>query len=149
MAISSPLLDVSMEGARGVLLNITGGTDLTLNEINEAAEVVRQAADQEANIIFGAVVDPRMQDEVKLTVIAMDFAGRTEPPPQGRPRGPWFPSWRPGDAPGRRPWSPPSDYPGGEPAGSREPRRPRPGTLSGAVEVEPPTSDTSEQTADG
>jgi cell division protein FtsZ len=79
MAISSPLLDVSMEGARGVLLNITGGADLTLNEINEAAEVVRQAADPEANIIFGAVVDPRMQDEVKLTVIATGFDGRMEP----------------------------------------------------------------------
>ena len=61
MAISSPLLDVSMEGARGVLLNITGGGDLALNEINEAAEVIREAADPEANIIFGAVIDPRMQ----------------------------------------------------------------------------------------
>jgi len=76
MAISSPLLDVSMEGARGVLLNITGAPDLTLNEINEAAELIRQAADSEANIIFGAVVDPRMQDEVKLTVIATGFDGR-------------------------------------------------------------------------
>jgi cell division protein FtsZ len=76
MAISSPLLDVSMEGARGVLLNITGGTDLTLSEINEAAELIRQAADPEANIIFGAVVDPRMQDEVKITVIATGFDGR-------------------------------------------------------------------------
>jgi len=74
-AISSPLLDISMEGARGVLLNITGGPDLTLNEINEAAELIRQAADPEANIIFGAVVDPRMQDEVKLTVIATGFDG--------------------------------------------------------------------------
>src|SRR4051794_4225412 len=79
MAIASPLLDLSMEGARGVLLNITGGADLTLNEINDAAEVIREAADPEANIIFGAVVDPRMQDEVKLTVIATGFDGRTEP----------------------------------------------------------------------
>ncbi len=77
MAISSPLLEITMDGARGVLLNITGGPDLTLNEINEAAELIRQAADPEANIIFGAVVDPRMQDEVKLTVIATGFdAGR-------------------------------------------------------------------------
>jgi cell division protein FtsZ len=77
MAISSPLLEITMDGARGVLLNITGGPDLTLNEINEAAELIRQAADSEANIIFGAVVDPRMQDEVKLTVIATGFdAGR-------------------------------------------------------------------------
>jgi cell division protein FtsZ len=147
MAISSPLLDVSMEGARGVLLNITGGADLTLNEINEAAEVIRQAADQEANIIFGAIVDPRMQDEVKLTVIAMDFATQSQPP--DRPGGPRFPSWRPRDDPGRRRWRPPQDDSGGMPAGSREPRRPRPGSLSGAVELELPTSDNSEQAADG
>src|SRR3954452_16614288 len=81
MAISSPLLDVSMDGARGVLLTLTGGPDLTLQEINEAAELIRQAADSEANIIFGAVVDPRMQDEVKLTVIATGFDGR-QPPKQ-------------------------------------------------------------------
>jgi cell division protein FtsZ len=73
MAISSPLLDVSMEGARGVLLNITGGQDLALSEINEAADVVAQAADPEANIIFGAVIDPRIENEVKITVIATGF----------------------------------------------------------------------------
>src|SRR2546421_4266994 len=66
MAISSPLLDVSMEGARGVLLNITGGADLKLNEINEAAEGISQAADQEAIIIFCAEVSPRLQDEYKI-----------------------------------------------------------------------------------
>jgi cell division protein FtsZ len=73
MAISSPLLDVSMEGARSVLLNITGGQDLALSEINEAADVVAQAADPEANIIFGAVIDPRIENEVKITVIATGF----------------------------------------------------------------------------
>ena len=73
MAISSPLLDISMDGARGVLLNITGGTDLALTEINEAAEVVAQAADPEANIIFGAVIDPRLENEIKITVIATGF----------------------------------------------------------------------------
>jgi cell division protein FtsZ len=73
MAISSPLLDYSMEGARGVLLNITGGSDLALSEINEAAEIVAQAADPEANIIFGAVIDPRLENEVKITVIATGF----------------------------------------------------------------------------
>src|SRR5437868_13135903 len=73
MAISSPLLDISMEGAKGVLLNITGGTDLALSEINEAAEVIAQAADPEANIIFGAVIDPRLENEVKITVIATGF----------------------------------------------------------------------------
>src|SRR5215467_10723681 len=73
MAISSPLLDISMNGARGVLLNITGGPDLALTEINEAADVVASAADPEANIIFGAVIDPRIDNEVKLTVIATGF----------------------------------------------------------------------------
>jgi cell division protein FtsZ len=73
MAISSPLLDISMEGAKGVLLNITGGADLALSEINEAADVVGQAADPEANIIFGAVIDPKLDNEVKITVIATGF----------------------------------------------------------------------------
>src|SRR5438067_2477083 len=73
MAISSPLLDISMEGAKGVLLNITGGTDLALSEISEAAEVVAQAADPEANIIFGAVIDQKLENEVKITVIATGF----------------------------------------------------------------------------
>ena len=73
MAISSPLLDISMEGAKGVLLNITGGNDLSLTEINEAAEVIAQAADPEANIIFGAVIDPKLENEVKITVIATGF----------------------------------------------------------------------------
>jgi cell division protein FtsZ len=73
MAISSPLLDISMEGAKGVLLNITGGTDLALSEINEAADVIAQAADPEANIIFGAVIDPKLDNEVKITVIATGF----------------------------------------------------------------------------
>jgi cell division protein FtsZ len=82
MAISSPLLDISMEGAKGVLLNITGGTDLALSEINEAADVVAQAADPESNIIFGAVIDPRLENEVKITVIATGFdtAQRTPRP---------------------------------------------------------------------
>lgn len=73
MAISSPLLDISMEGAKGVLLNITGGIDLALSEINEAADVVAQAADPEANIIFGAVIDPKLENEIKITVIATGF----------------------------------------------------------------------------
>src|SRR5436305_300700 len=73
MAISSPLLDLSMEGAKGVLLNITGGADLALTEINEAADVIAQAADPEANIIFGAVIDPKLENEIKITVIATGF----------------------------------------------------------------------------
>jgi cell division protein FtsZ len=73
MAISSPLLDISMEGARGVLLNITGGNDLALSEISDAADVVAQAADPEASIIFGAVIDPKIENEVRITVIATGF----------------------------------------------------------------------------
>lgn len=73
MAISSPLLETSIEGAKGVLLNITGGSSLGLFEVNEAAEIIAQAADPEANIIFGAVIDERMEDEVRVTVIATGF----------------------------------------------------------------------------
>src|SRR5579864_2975631 len=73
MAISSPLLDISMEGARGVLLNITGGEDLALSEISDAADVIAQAADPEASIIFGAVIDPKIENEVRITVIATGF----------------------------------------------------------------------------
>ena len=73
-AISSPLLEeASIEGAKGVLINITGGHDMTLFEVNEAASIIQEAADDEANIIFGTVIDPNMKDEVKVTVIATGF----------------------------------------------------------------------------
>lgn len=73
MAIKSPLLDVSIEGARGVLFNVTGGEDLTLHEVYEAAEIVRRVADPDVNLIFGAVIDPTLKDEVRITVIATGF----------------------------------------------------------------------------
>src|SRR6266550_4160539 len=72
-AIMSPLLEQSIDGARGVLFTITGGPDLTLFEVNEAAEIIHAAADPEANIIFGAVIDERMGGEVKISVIATGF----------------------------------------------------------------------------
>ena len=72
-AISSPLLESSVEGATGILLNITGGSDLGLFEVNEAAEVISSAADSNSNIIFGAVIDGSIKDEVKVTVIATGF----------------------------------------------------------------------------
>jgi len=72
-AISSPLLEQSVEGAMGILLNITGGTDLGLYEVNEAAEIIQGAADQNSNIIFGAVVDDGLGDTVRVTVIATGF----------------------------------------------------------------------------
>lgn len=72
-AISSPLLETSIVGATGVLLNVTGGEDLGLLEINEAAQIVQEAADPEANIIFGAVIDENLKDEIRITVIATGF----------------------------------------------------------------------------
>jgi cell division protein FtsZ len=74
-AVMSPLLEVNIQGARGILFNVTGGSDLGLFEVNEAAEVIKEAADPEANIIFGTVIDDRMRDEVKVTVIATGFDG--------------------------------------------------------------------------
>jgi len=94
MAVSSPLLEASIDGAHGVLLSIAGGSDLGLFEINEAAALVSQAAHAEANIIFGAVIDDALGDEVRVTVIAAGFDGgmpkrrdngtvlRREPTPQ-------------------------------------------------------------------
>ena len=72
-AIQSPLLETSIEGARGVIINITGGEDLGLHEVNTAAELVQRSVDPEANIIFGTVTDPTMKDEIQITVIATGF----------------------------------------------------------------------------
>src|SRR5690348_11675284 len=81
-AISSPLLEASIDGAHGVLLNISGGSDLGLFEIHEAADLIAQAAHPDANIIFGAVIDDALGDEVRVTVIA---AGFDDIRPQGKP----------------------------------------------------------------
>jgi cell division protein FtsZ len=72
-ALASPLLDVSMQGARGVLFNIAGGSSLSLFEVNGAAEVIRQAVDPQANVIFGVVLDPNMGNDVRLTLVATGF----------------------------------------------------------------------------
>ena len=74
-AISSPLLETSIDGASGVIFNVTGGPDLTLYEVNEAAEVIYSVASPEANIIFGSVIDERVQGEIRITVIATGFDG--------------------------------------------------------------------------
>jgi cell division protein FtsZ len=74
-AVSSPLLEASVEGATGILLNVTGGSEIGLFEVNEAAEVVTSAADQNANVIFGAVINDALGDEVRVTVIATGFGG--------------------------------------------------------------------------
>jgi cell division protein FtsZ len=80
-AISSPLLeDISIQGARGVLINVTGGPDLGVHEINEAASIIQEEADDDANIIFGAVIDENLGDEIRITVIATGFVDAKEEP---------------------------------------------------------------------
>jgi len=77
-AIASPLLETTIEGARGVIFNITGGSDLSMYEVNEAAEMIARAVDSDAQIIFGASVDPTMQGRVRVTVLAAGFGvGKT------------------------------------------------------------------------
>jgi cell division protein FtsZ len=87
IAINSPLLEASMEGAQGVLMSVAGGSDLGLFEINEAASLVQDAAHPEANIIFGTVIDDSLGDEVRVTVIAAGFdsAGSGRKPVTGTP----------------------------------------------------------------
>ena len=89
-AVSSPLLESSIEGATGILLNISGPPDLGLFEVNEAAEVVTGAADQNANVIFGAVIDENLRDEVRVTVIATGFGTQR----RRRADAPGFPAAR-------------------------------------------------------
>jgi cell division protein FtsZ len=72
-AISSPLLDVSIEGARGILFNVVGGSDLSMSEVDEAASIIAKTVDPDADIFFGAVIDPKMVDQVKITLIATKF----------------------------------------------------------------------------
>lgn len=74
-AISSPLLDISIEGARGVLFNVVGGQDLTMAEVDEAASIIAKSVDPDADIIFGAVIDDKMMDQIKVTIIATKFDG--------------------------------------------------------------------------
>ena len=106
-AISSPLLESSIEGARGVVFNITGGTDLTLHEVNAAAETIYEVVDPNANIIFGAVIDEKLQGEVRITVIATGFSGEPQAAPSPSARA----------VPGKRttPTTPPPPKPAFEP----------------------------------
>ncbi|MGI8623517.1 MAG: cell division protein FtsZ, partial [Solirubrobacteraceae bacterium] len=87
-AVESPLLETSMEGARKILLSITSGEDLSLYEVNEAAKAVAAAAHPDANIIFGAMVDERLTDQVWVTVVATGFGDKSGPIPRGRDREP-------------------------------------------------------------
>jgi cell division protein FtsZ len=113
-AISSPLLEASVNGARGVVFNITGGSDLTLHEVNAAAETIYEVVDPNANIIFGAVIDDRMQGEIRITVIATGFTGEvlqqlaTKTPTIKRPVS--------------TPSMPPASIPSRDPGGTRQER---------------------------
>ncbi len=84
-AIMSPLLETSIEGARGVIMNITGGANLSLYEVNEAAEIVIAASDPDVNMIFGAIIDEEMKDDIKVTVIATGFEHKAYAPQDRRP----------------------------------------------------------------
>ncbi len=95
MAVSSPLLESSIDGATGVLLNISGGPDIGLFEVNEAAEVVTEAADQNANVIFGAVIDDSLAGTVRVTVIATGFGEQTRRKDKQERRQPRSPPRRP------------------------------------------------------
>jgi cell division protein FtsZ len=76
MAISSPLLDISIDGAKGILFIVVGGPNLTMNEVNEAASVITESVDTNAKIIFGVAIDETMKDNVKITVVATGFGGQ-------------------------------------------------------------------------
>jgi cell division protein FtsZ len=80
-AIDSPLLELSIDGARGVLFNVQGGKNLSMYEINEAATIINQQVDPEAKIIFGTSIDPNLQDEIRITVIATGFTKEREAEP--------------------------------------------------------------------
>ncbi len=133
-AIASPLLETPIDGARGILLGITGGRDLSLFEVNEAARVVAEAADPEANIIFGATVDPDLDDNVWVTVVAANFTGQRAAPP--RPAAPPEPA-RPGRSPRPAPPVP------GEPAPAGRPSR-APAARTGAASGLEPAPDMAE-----
>jgi cell division protein FtsZ len=94
-AISSELLDITIDGARGILFNVTGGPDMTLFEVNQAAAIIKETAHPDVNLIFGAVIDPNMNEEIRVTVIATGFE-RTGMPrsimERGRPQAEAQPS---------------------------------------------------------
>ena len=149
-AITSPLLEVSIEGARGILINLTGGSDLTLQEVTDAANEVSQVVDPSANILFGAVLHPRPQAEIKITVIATGLrASMQVPPPRWVERTPARPpvDWgdrqtRGGgpareDRPARDEWRRRDDHPAGDEPGPAR-RRPLGSPLDGDDDMDLP-----------
>ena len=149
-AITSPLLEVSIEGARGILINLTGGSDLTLQEVTDAANEVSQVVDPSANILFGAVLHPRPQAEIKITVIATGLrASMQVPPPRwvertpARPPVDWGDRQTRGGGPARedRPvrdeWRRRDDHPAGDGPGPAR-RRPLGSPLDGDDDMDLP-----------
>lgn len=110
-AISSPLMESSVEGARGVVLNITGGHDLTLHEVNAAAEAIYEVVDPNANIIFGAVIDEQLQGEIRITVIATGFTAESAAPEETVQQLPARRGFPPMPQPGRATETPPPQPP--------------------------------------
>ncbi len=150
-AISSPLLEASIDGAQGVLLSVQGGSDLGLFEINEAARLVQEAAHPEANIIFGAVIDDALGDEVRVTVIAAGFDGgaptkRTDDRAlgqiQGSPRANQAPAQQrvqsPAEAAGAIPAQGQQARPAAQQAGGQQPQRPAQRPAQGQQPVQQP-----------
>ena len=125
-AISSPLLESSIDGAKGVVFNITGGSDLTLYEVNAAAEIIYEAVDPNANIIFGAVLDERVQGEIRITVIATGFSGEMQvvPAPQQAARVSPMKQRSPAASPPQPPASRPQASPPPPPATTQPPPPP-------------------------
>ena len=133
-AIASPLLETPIDGAKGILLGVTGGSDLSLVEVSEVAQVVADAADPEANIIFGATIDPDLQGQVWVTVVAANFTGsrsapRREPEAAGAPGAPRARAERP---------APVSRFDMPYPSGPGGPRR---GAGGGVFDVESEAAD--------
>lgn len=158
-AISSPLLDVSIDGAKGVLLNVSGGPDMTLAEVTEAAETIQAAVDPDANIFFGAVIHPRQQDDLRVTVIATglkdvgrEMSRAVNPPRRQTPAEPPPPPRELPPEPAPRQSELRPRYATPEPAAPREPEFERPRRPS-ASEWErdrsrPRTAEPAEQVAD-
>jgi cell division protein FtsZ len=140
-AISSPLLETPIDGARGILLGITGGPDLSLMEVNEAAQVVADAADPEANIIFGATIDPDLEGQVWVTVVAANLSGRRSAPHRqgGAPAGAGESRQAPRPEPVAAPVAAAAEPARAEPPAAPAPVTSRRSLLGGAPDVaEPP-----------
>jgi len=136
-AIDSPLLELSIDGAKGILFNITGGPDLSMYEIDEAAKIITEAADPDANIIFGSIVDESMSGEVKITVIATGFDEEINVKKPAKPQSQQVPSYQSYTTAQPSPFSPLIDRAVEEPEEdiAPKPERPEPETNEDELEV--------------